>query len=158
MRVRTMLDVTAQWLCTVDAFLLYPIQSIFRNQQGLIMHSTVPSASNSLRPDLIGEAHSLWVRQQTIVFCCRVPVSLEMVEEYDSFCKQFRKAVHENQDQGNLDLGKYMPYCLDACCTPLYLPVGLYLTMWICAPCWQCVPHQVKLAPWYTQQKLHMEL
>ncbi|KAL3145829.1 hypothetical protein ABBQ38_015202 [Trebouxia sp. C0009 RCD-2024] len=34
----------------------------------------------------------------------KVAVSLEMVEEYDTFCKQFRKAVHENQDQGNLDL------------------------------------------------------
>ncbi|KAL0036922.1 hypothetical protein WJX77_005063 [Trebouxia sp. C0004] len=34
----------------------------------------------------------------------KVPVSLEMVEEYDTFCKDFRRCVHENQDQGNLDL------------------------------------------------------
>lgn len=40
-----------------------------------------------------------------MVYFCRVAVSLDMVEEYDSFCKDFRKAVHENQDQGNLDLG-----------------------------------------------------
>lgn len=39
-------------------------------------------------------------------FWCRVPVSLEMVEEYDTFCKDFRRCVHENQDQGNLDLGE----------------------------------------------------
>lgn len=29
-----------------------------------------------------------------------------MVEEYDTFCKDFRRCVHENQDQGNLDLGE----------------------------------------------------
>ncbi len=40
--------------------------------------------------------------------CCRVPVSLDMVEEYDSFCKDFRRCVHENQDQGNLDLGEHL--------------------------------------------------
>ena len=28
-----------------------------------------------------------------------------MVDEYDSFCKGIRRTVHENQDQGNLDLG-----------------------------------------------------
>lgn len=44
--------------------------------------------------------------QRLVMLCqCRVAVSLQMVEEYDSFCKDFRKAVHENQDQGNLDLG-----------------------------------------------------
>lgn len=46
--------------------------------------------------------------------CCRVAVSLQMVEEYDSFCKDFRKAVHENQDQGNLDLGTGTSTCLTA--------------------------------------------
>jgi len=39
-----------------------------------------------------------------------VPVSLEMVEEYDTFCKDFRRCVHENQDQGNLDLGECHSY------------------------------------------------
>ena len=39
--------------------------------------------------------------------CCRVAVTLEMVDDYDAFCKEFRKSVHENQDQGNLDLGEH---------------------------------------------------
>lgn len=42
-----------------------------------------------------------------------------MVEEYDSFCKTFRKAVHENQDQGNLDLGNNAQSYLTACARPV---------------------------------------
>ena len=39
-----------------------------------------------------------------------MPVSFEMVEEYDTFCKDFRRCVYENQDQGNLDLGECHTY------------------------------------------------
>ena len=33
-------------------------------------------------------------------------MSLEMMDDYEAFCKAFRRSVHENQDQGNLDLGE----------------------------------------------------
>ena len=38
-----------------------------------------------------------------------------MVEEYDAFCKDFRRTVHENQDQGNLDLGELCLYSICVC-------------------------------------------
>ena len=53
----------------------------------------------------VGRALAEIVHKLMMLCHCRVAVSLQMVEEYDSFCKDFRKAVHENQDQGNLDLG-----------------------------------------------------
>ena len=59
-------------------------------------------------------------RDKLMMLChCRVAVSLQMVEEYDSFCKDFRKAVHENQDQGNLDLGN---------CARTYLTAWMHRT------------------------------
>ena len=41
-------------------------------------------------------------------------MSVEMMDEYDTFCKAFRRSVHEHHDQGSLDLGK-APSCVLAC-------------------------------------------
>ena len=71
------------------------------HQTLLVSSASVPiSHAKPTGRALSGDMHKLLMLCQ-----CRVAVSLQMVEEYDSFCKGFRKAVHENQDQGNLDLG-----------------------------------------------------
>ena len=50
--------------------------------------------------------------------CCRVPISVEMMDEYEGFCKAFKRSVHEHQDQGNLDLGELtaVPSCNNLYC------------------------------------------
>ena len=51
---------------------------------------------------------------------CRLPVSLEMMEEYEAFCKAFRRSVHENHDQGSLDLGRLQHHST-SCSAPCHL-------------------------------------
>lgn len=52
-----------------------------------------------------------------------------MMEEYEAFCKAFRRSVHENHDQGSLDLGRlqhHPVHCSAPChlsCPPSLLPL-----------------------------------
>lgn len=46
------------------------------------------------------------------------------MDEYEAFCKAFKRSVHEHQDQGNLDLGE-----LTACNRLKLFPI-LYVVCW----------------------------